>query len=248
MPIRSPANRAVRQRLHIEMIEKSAIQTLELPVYSLSSGSADAPSAGTWNLYQSGSSTALVTKTCSVTVPPVNVSLGASDTSSLSLGEGYEQVWTLTYTDGTLTHRSNVVIVARRPFPTLIDADLYAVQPALATLYATGDTTWIDVAETAWWDLLRQLLNEGRRPWLVREPGAFHDCHLYLTLERIYRGFAASSRSESTYLQLADHYAAQFRNAMRQVQAEIDRSAEIGTEVQRDGARAPTVLCPVGRR
>jgi hypothetical protein len=225
------------------MLEAGAVQVLEWPVYN-ASGSLDVPISGTWNLYH-GSTTAVLTKavTCTTGLPP-SVSFAALDTASLDYGEDYEEVLAFTYADGVLTHRQNLAVVKRRPFPVITDQDLFDEQPSLREQYATGDTTLMDDIETAWWALLRELLDAGRRPWLIREPGAFAGAHVAAVLARKYRGFSVTAPQ---YANLADHYESQYQSRMRSLRFEIDKSAEVGAEVQRDSARAPTVLCPVGR-
>ena len=161
-------------------------------------GSTIAPSSGTYTLYDPDGD---VVVTDSVTIGSDGVAtytIGASDLpSTLDLGTGYYEVWSLVMPDGSTRSPRRLVVLARKALdPPIGDGDMEHEYSGLAAMRGQALGSYQDSREQAWGQILRRLSREGAWSHLVYDASAFYDAHLALSLAKLFRSFHARTGDE----------------------------------------------------
>lgn len=190
-------------------------QTLTCPMYA--SGALVTPTSGTITIERPGGTELVSAAAVTIAGSMATYSLLSTilaDTEQL--GGQWQVVWSLAFASGVTPEvvRSDAVVVRRALYPTLTDADLYRRASALdpsGSAPVTSETTYQDKIDLSWGMILREIINEGRRPDLVTTPSALHDAHLLLTLSLIYEDMA--TRLNEFHMAMADRYRDQYRAA-----------------------------------
>lgn len=115
--------------------------------------------------------------------------------STLGLGEGYQERWTLVLADRTETVDREAALCVR-PLPlTVSDEDISGRYSQLARHLPAGVTTWQAKIDLAWRAILRRLSAEGHPTYTVKSADALYEPTLQLTLSYIFRDLAMAQRS-----------------------------------------------------
>jgi len=193
-----------------DYLERGRAQRAELPMYR--DGSLAAPASGTFTLYDTGS-TDLVTGSVSIVSDVAVYDLDASDLpSTLALGHGYREEWTLVCADGTeRTYRRDAALVRSAPHPVLTDADLESVYTDLARQRAASQTTWQSYIDEAWKRILGRLESQGVFPDQIVSSWSLREVHAELTFHLICLNFAKSQGGR--WLDLASAHKKEFEMA-----------------------------------
>ena len=173
------------------LLERGATQTLTAPIRHGSGGGLIAPASGTVPIARPDGTNlvedqpvAVSSSTAQFTVAPA-----ASET----LGAGWTVLWTLTFSGVVYpVYRQSAYLVKYVPPNVISERDLYARIPELQhrVPQSQGDTDrggsgegWQPQIDEAYFELLRRLIDDGRKPWLVREVTGYRDFLLNRALQ-----------------------------------------------------------------
>lgn len=217
-------------------------QTLTCPVYA--GGVLVAPTSGTITVERPGGTELVSAASAPVAGDMATYSLtSATLADTEQLGGQWQVIWSLVFASGVTPEvvRSDAVVVRRALYPTVTDADLYrrasALDPA-GSAPVTSETTYQDKIDLAWGMILREIINEGRRPDLVTTPSALHDAHLLLTLSLIYEDMA--TRLNEFHMSMADRYRDAYRAARQSMSYGYDAD-DTGKQPERRTRRGGTL-------
>jgi hypothetical protein len=159
------------------LLERGATQTLTAPIRHGSGGGLIAPDSGTITItrpdgteFVSGQAVTVSSSTATYTVSP-----SASET----LGDGWTVLWTLTFSGVVYpTFRQSAYLVKYVPPNVVSEHELYARVPELQhrVPQSQGPTDrggsgegWQPQIDEAYFELIQKMLDDGKKPWLVRE-------------------------------------------------------------------------------
>ena len=244
----------VAQGADPDLLERGRANTLRLELKHPANGLPLAISAATLTLYDSTGTAQLsaVSATVSSTEAGV-VSYAATANelpSTLALGEGWREVWTVTSTE--VSPSPFVVTVAAAlcryvPRPSLTNDTLYTRHSDLRTAVPEAQSAvgWTPQIHLAWREIEQRLYDQGRRPWLVVSGGSIARAHTAYTLAMIYRdlqtyvqGDAAAKRAR-----LATDYAKEFDDAWAALRFDYDRDEDGIADGQMSARSALVVTC-----
>lgn len=185
------------------IVERGRAASLTLPVFSDADAEQTA-GGGTLSIWSGG--TKIVDEATITVGPPASYSLLAATTTDLALTDDWTEVWTLTNL-GVFRHGGFLVRHAYHSRVT--DTHLEQVHPEILDLLPPGETTPEKFRVKASEKIQRELLNKGRRPWLIFEPYALLDAEVYLALHYWAQDAAMRTTGLTNYAGLArDYYAA----------------------------------------
>lgn len=124
----------------------------------------------------------------------------------------------------TIVADNDGVLVARELRPVITDEDLYQRLSSLdpsATYTITTRTSYQDYIDSAWRDLISDMIEDGTRPHWIRSPSSTRQAHVELTLARIFEDLA--SRNQPAYLQQAEQFHKNYRRQYGKMTALIDK-------------------------
>ena len=200
-----------------ELLEREKSQVTDIKIYR--DNAQVIPTAATYTLFKPGSGEIVKDVVASIDVAgTVSYSHSAVQlSSSVELGEGYVQEWTVTISSIDYTFRRMAAVVRRRLYPVISDADLTATYSDLESLRPSSLTSYQQFIDEAWITMLNRMRTEGGGySYLVMSPASFRAAHLNLSLYYIFRDFhSALGQSQGRYLDLAQEH-------WRQYQLEFD--------------------------
>jgi hypothetical protein len=166
---------------------------VQLPVYY--DGALVAPTSGTYTLLAIGGTSvvsaavSIVSSVATYTIPAATLA------SSLPLGEGYIEVWLLSFS-GEAAPREfrRTAALAKCPiFPVVTDLDLIGEYDALADQRTGRMSNFQGPIDQAWKGILTRLIQEGRLPYMIRTPDALREAHLHLSLAKLFQSFGLNA-------------------------------------------------------
>lgn len=165
--------------------------------------SLQAPTAGTFTLVDPDGNT-VTTGSVTISGSVAQYTLSSSVlASTLAIGEGYQEVWTLTLADGTVrTYDWEAAIILRPFFPVVAQTDLEGEYPLLDQQRGSLITDWQGFIDAGWKEIMTRLIAEGAFPYRIKSPSAFRSAHLNLALAKIWRFLASHSPHAGHYLEL----------------------------------------------
>lgn len=202
---------------------------------------------GTVTVYNASSSRVLDAVTASVEDSIAQRSISAEDLESQVYSDGWRFEWTLPMPDGVLhTFRAFGALVYRKLYPVVTSADLMDRHHDLDRRRQQAKLpSFQRYLDAAWGEVEARLVKSGKRPFLILDPSALFEPHLFLTLAMIFEDFASSGDSNDAGRR--DSYRQEYRDAWAELtfpQATLDGSAD-GTSRRRSGP--PTIwLCGRG--
>ena len=220
------------------------------------SGSAVAPTAGTFSLISPGGSKIVdaqaITVVDSVATFTVSAATLSLSTANVTLDNGYQEVWTLTLTGETVARTwDREAAIARRPIsPSLTVEDLLDEYAELNRL--RGATNLQSLLEAAWGDIVRRWIREGGLTYTVKSHDAFFEAHRELVLMRFWRNMLAARPGSEGYDALVEQHRGQYEAAWAAVNVtlDLDGDGEVddATERTRRGAVLQPNVPPSGSR
>lgn len=172
-----------------EFLVKNSAQIIQCPLYL--AGSLVAPTSGTVSIYN-GSNVAVV-DAASVTISSsiATYSIVSNTFSSQTLGDGWKVVWTLTVSGVVIPPIERWASLCRKRLVCPISAqDLYdmnaTLNPSNGQNTVPSGTNWDGKIKMAWTTITNDLVNEGKRPYLISDESALRNVVLYLTLSLIF--------------------------------------------------------------
>ena len=191
-----------------ELLERDKAQSTELKIYR--AGVQIVPTAGTYTLKKPTGPAIVENASLTIAVSGTVSYLHSTSelSSTLQLGEGYVQEFTLTIDGDVYLFRRMASLVLRRLYPVIQDGDLTATYSDLDSLRPSNLTSYQLYIDDAWYQILRRIKNQGMGyEYLVMSPESFFDAHRHLTLYLIFRDFHSSLSAEGRYLELSqEHY------------------------------------------
>lgn len=189
MPVRVATYALARPAPYL--LERGASQTIEAPIRHGSDGSLVAPDSGTITIVRPDG-TELVSD-AAVTVASSTATYTVLPSSSETLGAGWEARWTLTI-DGVVypIYRNSAYLCEYVPPSVVSVLDLYTHIPELqhrvpqsqdVTTRGGSGEGWQRQIDEAYFELLRRMLDDGRKPWLIREVTGYREWLLTRALQ-----------------------------------------------------------------
>ena len=190
------------------------------------SGSLVEPSAGTFTLLSpdgtemvSAASVTIIGSVATYSIPAAALTL---TTAHVSLGGGWQEVWTLTLPDGTTRTVDRPASLARRPInPPVSDANLTSHYPQLPGLRGTAENSGQSHLDNAWGEILRRWERESGKTYLVKSVDQFYDVMLNLALAKQFQMLAVY-RKDSTYKELGDGFQAKYETQWGRIVTLLD--------------------------
>lgn len=135
---------------------------------------------------------------------------------TLSLGEGYQQVWTLVLPDGTTRTTDRETAIALRPLhPVITDADLAGDYPLMARDLPEALASWQGFIDQAWKEIIGRVISEGHLTYSIKSAWALRKPHLELTNAKRFRALAAARPSQVSYAELAKQHLEAYEGAWK---------------------------------
>lgn len=165
-------------------------QTVSLELYR--SGALAPPTSGTFGLYDAGDRTVVAATAVTLASSIATYAIGAGSlVSTLALGHGYREEWTLACADGvTRTYYRDAALVLHAAYPVVTDDDLLAVYSDLGGQRNASVTTFQKYLDEAWKRILGRLESQGVFPEQVVTTWSLREVHIELTLYLICLDFA----------------------------------------------------------
>lgn len=186
--------------------------TIELQVYDDETGLVVTPTSATCTILDDS---AVVQQTGAATVAGsllTFVVLAATVPATLALEDSWQARWAVVIAGVTYTFINTAAVARWEPVAPCTVADLEDLHSDIRH-FRTPERTWQQVAasalRTAWHDILRRLIRDGRRPDLVVSPHLLFDVHRARALQRLFAD-AATTLGEGRYSEQAKTYAAEF--------------------------------------
>ena len=204
-----------------DYLERARTQLVTLEVYR--DGALEAPSSGTFTLIDASGVEQVSAAAVSVVGSRAQYSISAGTLpDTLPLGEGWQGVWSLVFSDGvTREFVRSGALVLRALHPVVTDADLLACYSDLDDLRPANMTSYQGPLDEAWRQLIGRLVGKGRFPYLILDPWSLREIHMEITLSLIFRDFA-SSVGEGRYLDLAESHKKTAASAWRSLTFQYD--------------------------
>jgi hypothetical protein len=177
--------------------------------------------------------------------PPASYALTALEVpATLALSAEWLEVWTTSL--GVFTVSGWLV---RRGYASRVtDSTLQQVHPEILHLLPPGETTAEKFRVKASEKIQRELLNKGRRPWLVFEVTALLDAEVYLALHYWAQDAAMRTSGTSTYATLAREFWAAFEREWARVSFNYDADEDgLIDEADKQTAEPSGILLTQGR-
>jgi hypothetical protein len=166
---------------------------VQLPVYH--DGALVVPASGTYQLISIGG-TSVVTASVSIVDSVATYTIPAATlANSLPLGEGYSEVWLLSFAGESAAREfRRTACLAKCPiFPVVTDLDLIAEYDALADQRVGRMSSFQGPIDQAWKVIITRLIQNGRIPYMVRTPDALREAHLHLALAKLFQSFGLNA-------------------------------------------------------
>lgn len=214
---------------------------LTLPVYS-EAGTLQTLGAGTVTVRLG--SRVLVDEASYTPGTPGSYTLLAAATEDEAPSDDYQEVWT---TDlGVFTVGGYLVRYGY--YPTVTDTHLQERHPELLSQLPPGETTAEKFRRQAAEKVQRDLLKQGRRPWLIVDPWALHDAEKFMALHVWANDAAQRTSGSSEFSRLQREYLALYEREMSSLSFRYD-DAETGvvSENSEVSAQAGAVVLTAGR-
>jgi hypothetical protein len=185
--------------------QRARATTVSMPVYRDGSLVAPTASGSSFSLLAPDGTELVDGAAITVTGSVATYSLGAASIpATLSLGEGYQEVWVLVLPDGTTRTVDHECALALRPLaPVITDADLEGDYPLASRDRPDGLASWQAFIDQAWRKILGRLASEGHYSYMIKSAWSFREPHLELTHGLRFRALAAARPSQANFLELA---------------------------------------------
>lgn len=181
-----------------------------------------APTSGTYTLIDSSGGTVYsgaVTITGSiatVTIPSTSLPV------TLSLGDGYRELWSLTYSGATYDATRPAILARYAVHCPVTQADLQNEYPDLASTINASTTTLQGFIDAAWEDVVRRLLSEGKWPEQIVDVETLVQPVRELALSKFFRYCGVGNQNAPHFDTLSERHAQAYKSAFGSVKYRID--------------------------
>lgn len=221
-----------------EIIEAGSDNVVTCPVYR--DGALVAPTAYTLSVWNAAN-VLVASPTVSVVSSVATATITSASLSGQSKGDGWRMEWSLTLSSVVHTFRRDAALVYRRLYPVVTDADLMRLHTDLDRRRPSTETSYQDYLDETWATIEGRLLMSGKRPWLVMAPSALRDVHLFGTLARIFRDWAAGGPGTAEW-ELAAEYERKYESSWSQLTyPQAEQSSGLAADAARRRAGQPTL-------
>lgn len=227
-----------------EDLVRDRAQTISCPVYL--SGALVAPTSGTVTVQNSGGTAVIDAASVTITGDVATYSIGSSVFTNETLSDGWLVKWVLVISGTTYEFINSGSLVLSKLYPVITDLDITNRIPSLdstASGTITTQTSFQTEIETAWIEIVNRLLSKGKRPFLIMEPTALRNCHLYLTLSIIFDGL--STGMDDDYKVKSDQYLAKYETLWSEMSFVYDTNRDGVADEPR--VKGNTTIWLVGR-
>jgi len=200
------------------------INTVAMEIYR--DGALVAPSSGTISLLSPDGTAvvdgAAVTVTASIATYAIPAASLDPDDAGVTLGEGWQEVWTLVLATATRVFDREAALARRPIYPSISDVDLQASYPDLSAIRGSTITTWQGFIDEAWKRIHLRWLAEGGITYLVKSAYAFREAHIELSLGLIFRWMSKAQAGRGNFLELSDNHLRAYERAWARVNVTAD--------------------------
>lgn len=228
------------------LIERGRDTPIACPVYR--DGALVAPSVGTVSIFDSAGVSVVSAAPAPVSGSIAGYTVAAATTSARALSADWRIEWSLTIAGQVRLFTSESALVARRLYPAITDADLYARHRALSpssTSPLTSLSTFQGFIDDAWTTLVNRILADGTYPQRIPSPAALRETHLLLTLGRVFGDLASAAPDQ--YQTMADSYRRQYADAYREMRFTVIEDGD-GSQGNGRHAAQPITMLAARRR
>lgn len=222
-------------------VERGRAASLTLPLLS-DAGAEQTVSSGTLSVWLGG--TVVLDEVPVAPGPPASYALTGPTTADLALSSEWLEVWT---TDLGVYQVAGH-LVRRAYYSRVTDVDLQRVHPEILHLLPPGETSAEKFRVLASEKLQRELLNKGRRPWLVFEPTALLDAEVALALHYWAQDAHMRTSGTSVYAGLSRDFWTSFEREWDRVSFAYDEDEDGLVDATQTESAAPAgVVLTAGR-
>ena len=170
-------------------------------------GSAVSPTSGVFTLIGPDGSTVSTGATATAGGVTTYTIPSGDLPSTLAFGEGYREVWTLTYTGGAVHTATRPAVLAKYPLVCPVtQSGLQAVIPNLSDLMRGNTSTLQPFIDTAWVDMVNRMMADGVLPHTLVDVNQL-EAHLkYASLANAFRAFALGNPQNESWYRAAGDY------------------------------------------
>lgn len=180
------------------------------------------------------------------------VTIEAADLpSTLTLGVGYAERWTLALPDDSVrTVQRQVVLGKFELHPPMDQSELTDEYPDLLVDFAGFGSHFQRQLDSAWREVCREITRQGDFPDIYCEPSDLYDWYKQLALERIFRALSKTQSSNQRWFDLWQHHLVQVDRAKSAVRflPDRDRDGLADSQARESAAKSYHVNVPPTRR
>ncbi len=228
------------------LLERGVLQTITGPIRHGATGALVTPDAASTVVVEKPDGSDLVSG--AVTVASSMMTKDVTPTSTDILGEGWEVRWTPVIGAVTYPTIRQAAYLCEYVPPNLIDATaLYVRVPELkhripqAQDTAGDNTGWQPQIDAAYYDFLQLLIDDARKPWLIREVTGYYRWLLTRSLQLCVQAISAGPSSDWAQKSKDLHF--ELRGARGEMRLQYSDQAP----AMRKGGAPLTRMAPVGR-
>lgn len=216
-----------------DMIVRSRATTVAALVYL--DGAEVTPASWALTVYDATNTSAY---TASGSSSAASKSIPANTFSTYSYGEGWRVEWAITLSGGAVMDvRNDAMLVRTLLYPVVSDDDLVRRVPSLGGSHPiTTSADYQDYLDEAWTEIQLRLISLGSRPYLVMEPSALRNVHLYSALALIFEDLRA--RNADSWEDRAGQYRQLAEQAWGMLSPRYDRDDDGVADTRRQSATA----------
>ena len=188
-----------------EFLVRAQDNQIECALYR--DGAIAAPSSGAITIYDASGEAVVDGATVTIDSSRAKYTVTAATLpTSLDLSDRWQIRWALTMSDSQVyTFVREAHLCRIRLYPVVSDDDLTAMHGELSTWKDRTSSSLQGYIDEAWLQLQNQLLQAGRRPWLVLGNSALRLPHLYLSLALVFRDLHTSAGA-GKFAELSEQY------------------------------------------
>ena len=149
------------------------------------------------------------------------IAAGTLPTTLTPLGEGWQEVWVLQTPTGERTIDREAALILRPLVPVLDYAGLLEDYPTLATFGLTV-AQWSTFLESAWGEILNDLIAAGHLPYRVKSGAAFRLTHKHRAYAKGFNALALHQNTRGNWAAMAASHKAEAETAWKAINFKTD--------------------------
>jgi hypothetical protein len=221
----------------VEVLQRAASTTIELPVYR--DRALQLPTAGTVTLYDNSGSVVFTSAVSIIGSIAQYAVLGSDVPETLSLGEGYKIEWLLTIATVEYTFNQPAAIARSRLYPVISDYDLEAQYSDIANIRPAALTSYQNYIDEGWYQLLERLRQMGNIEYLIIDSQSLRMPLIDLVCYLIFKDMDSSGLGEGRYLDLATEHRKNYEGGIKRLnfRYDLDHSGKMDDPNKRRAAQ-----------